>query len=355
MQRSVTSAARASDLGDFFQYAIEHPVTVARQKSAMIPIVNKPIQGTKVSLYNPATHPKYPLLALELKNDTGLHLMQGPVTVFDGSSYAGDAQILDFQRGDKRLISYAIDLGTEVEQDSKQDTVKRIQFKIKDGVITMKSKLREGVNYTARNRAAHDRLLVIEHPYRADFKRISKTEPRERTDSVCRYELPVPAGKTAKLLVVEEKEMVAKIPATSLFIRESVQQMLQGECDTVEMTAALKKTLQMHEKLAAIQQDLAQKSEELKTITSDQQRLRANLKEMPESAAAYRRYLAKFDLQETRIEKLQEQIKTRQDSEQQQRRDLETYLNNLNVEGEIVGPTDRPVAPAPGPRSAPGR
>ena len=41
-------------------------------------------------------------------------------------------------------------------------------------------------------------------------------------------------------------------------------------------------------------------------IVDDQARLRANLKEMPATAAAYKRYLEKFDQQETQIEDLPE-------------------------------------------------
>jgi len=354
IRQSVVSAASASDLGDYFQYAIEHPVTVARQKSAMIPIVNKNIQGTKVSLYNPATHPKYPLLALELKNDTGLHLMQGPITVFEGSSYAGDAQMFDLQRGDKRLISYAIDLGTEMEKVVKNEPGKRFTINIKNGAMTRKSKLRESTVYSARSKATHDRVLWIEHPYRADFKLISKIEPRERTDKVCRYELPVPAGKSVKLVVAEEKVVMDEAPAVSRCDRDSLRQMLQGKCSNTKLTAALKTVLQMQEKLAAIQQDQAQKQQELQAITTDQQRLRANLKEMPESAATYKRYLAKFDSQETEIEKLQEHIKARQNAEQQQRREMDNYLKQLDVEGEIVTmPPEAPESVTDGPPSAP--
>src|SRR4051794_13960087 len=36
--RSVTSSATASKLGDFFQYAIDKPVSLPRQKSALLPI-----------------------------------------------------------------------------------------------------------------------------------------------------------------------------------------------------------------------------------------------------------------------------------------------------------------------------
>src|SRR5262249_36174734 len=108
--RSVASAASAAKLGDFFQYAIDRPVTLPRQKSALLPIVGKDVQARRVSIYREATHAKFPLLGLRFKNTSGLHLMQGPVTVFEGSSYAGDARVEDLQPGEERLVSYAVDL-----------------------------------------------------------------------------------------------------------------------------------------------------------------------------------------------------------------------------------------------------
>src|SRR5205823_11407225 len=110
LTKGVASSATASELGDFFQYVIDHPVTLPRQKSAMLPIVQKEVQADRVSIYNERTQAKHPLLGLKFTNTTGMHLMQGPITVFEGSSYAGDARILDITPKDERLISYAIDL-----------------------------------------------------------------------------------------------------------------------------------------------------------------------------------------------------------------------------------------------------
>src|SRR5262249_41851986 len=108
--QAVQSAATASKLGDYFQYAIDHAVTLPRQKSALLPIVGKDVDGERVSIYNERTHAKFPLLGLIFKNTTGMHLTQGPITVYEGSTYAGDARILDLQKGERRLLSYAIDL-----------------------------------------------------------------------------------------------------------------------------------------------------------------------------------------------------------------------------------------------------
>ena len=110
----VSTMATATKLGDFFQYAIDKPVSLPRQKSALLPIVNKDVEGTRCSIYNERTQAKFPLLGLKFKNTSGLHLMQGPITVFEGSNYAGDARILDVEPNEERLISYAVDLGTEV-------------------------------------------------------------------------------------------------------------------------------------------------------------------------------------------------------------------------------------------------
>jgi hypothetical protein len=72
--------------------------------------VGKDVEGDRVSIYNERTQAKFPLLGLKFKNTSGMHLMQGPITVFEGSTYAGDARILDLQPNEERLLSYAIDL-----------------------------------------------------------------------------------------------------------------------------------------------------------------------------------------------------------------------------------------------------
>ena len=77
------------------------------------------VKAEKFSIYNPTVQAKHPLNGLKLTNSTDLHLMQGPITVFDGDTYAGDAMIHDIPPGSERLISYALDLDTEVAPESK--------------------------------------------------------------------------------------------------------------------------------------------------------------------------------------------------------------------------------------------
>ena len=56
--------AQAAKLGDFFQYTIDRPVTLPRQKSALLPILNKDVEATRLCIYNESTQAKFPLLGL---------------------------------------------------------------------------------------------------------------------------------------------------------------------------------------------------------------------------------------------------------------------------------------------------
>src|SRR5207253_4202729 len=139
-------------LGDFFQYAIDHSVTLPRQKSALLPIVAKDVEGERVSIYNESTHAKFPLLGLVFKNTTGMHLSQGPITVYEDGVYGGDARILDLQKDEQRLLSYAVDLGTEVHAVPDSDNGKLTAIKAVKGVVSTVTKINEKKTYTIANR-----------------------------------------------------------------------------------------------------------------------------------------------------------------------------------------------------------
>jgi hypothetical protein len=306
-------------------------VSLPRQKSAMLPIVQKEVEADRVSIYNEKTQAKHPLLGLRFHNTTGMHLMQGPITVFEGSSYAGDARILDITPKDERLISYAIDLGTEVEPVAKAQPDRLTKVKINKGVLYQTTKVRQEKTYNVKNRSEHDRTVLLEHPFRPDFALVSKDQPAERARDVYRFQLKVPAGQTASEEVVEEKDVLTTVQLTN----SDDQQMrffLAQPVVSPAVKEALGQALALKGKVSDTQRDIAQLSRQLKDITDDQVRLRANLKEMPPTAEAYKRYLKKFDDQETQIEDFQRRIKALQDTEFAQRKTFEDFLAKLDVE-----------------------
>src|SRR6185503_268959 len=164
--RAAPSAATASALGDYFQYVIDQPVSLGRQKSALLPIINKDVDASRVSIYNPNVQAKHPLLGLKFKNSTGMNLAQGPITVFEGSTYAGDTRVLDLQPNEERLVSYAIDLGTEVAVKNGNNTSRITKVKAVKGIIWTDTLIREEKVYDISNRSTTDRVVLLEHPNR---------------------------------------------------------------------------------------------------------------------------------------------------------------------------------------------
>jgi hypothetical protein len=329
--RSVASAASASRLGDYFQYKIDHPVSLPRQKSALLPIVSQDIDARRVSIYNEGVHAKFPMLGLKFKNTTGLHLMQGPITVFEGDSYAGDARVLDIQPKEERLLSFAIDLGMEVEPVRRDDSGRLTAVKLFKGILQVTTRLREGKRYNVQNRADKGRTLLVEHPYRSNFHLVSKEQPAERSREVYRFQLKVPAGKSARLDVVEETDQRQDF-ALSNVDDQTVRVFLQSPATSARVKDALAYAMKLKGTVANTQAELAQRRGQLKEVVEDQARMRANVKELPEKAPVFKRYLEKFDKQEAEIEALQKQIKELEAAELRQRNDYDSYLAKLTVE-----------------------
>jgi hypothetical protein len=331
LARGVVSAASAAKLGDFFRYAIDHPVTLPRQKSALLPIAGADVEGARVSVYNERTHARFPLLGLKFKNTSGLHLMQGPVTVFEGSSYAGDARLPDLQPNEERLVAFAVDLGTEVNAVPASDNGRLTQLKAVKGILQATTKLRETKTYTVANRNTDDRTVLIEHPRRHEFTLVGDQKPAETAADVYRFEVKVPAGKTETRAVTEERVILSQLQLASVG-DDQIRFFQSAPVISPALKQALQKAMELRWAVQRTQSEATELERQLKTITDDQTRLRANLREMPPTAAAYKRYLEKFDQQETQIERLQEDVKKLQGTQHQQQKALDDYLANLTAE-----------------------
>ena len=190
--RASAPPPRAAKLGDFFQYAIDKPGHPAPPEVGHAAHRRQGHRGHAGSASTTKrTQAKFPLLGLKLKNTSGLHLMQGPITVFEGSNYAGDARILDLQPNEERLISYAIDLGTEVNPVPSPDNGRITSVKAVKGIIYTTTKIRETKTYTIKNRNDVERIVLIEHPVRNDFKLIDTDKPVETASDFYRFQVKV--------------------------------------------------------------------------------------------------------------------------------------------------------------------
>jgi hypothetical protein len=328
---SVGNAATAGALGDFFQYTIDHPVSLARQKSAMLPIVGKDIEGQRVSIYNVNVQKTHPLLGLKFKNTSGAHLNQGPITVFEGSVYAGDTRVLDVQPNEERLVSYAIDLGTEVDPQNGPGTQRITSVKAVKGIVWTNTKLSEEKKYRIINRSQTDRTLLIEHPNRTNqqFKLVDTDKPMEDTPELYRFQTAMKAGETKSFTVKEERDISSSITLTN-----SPEGQIRYFINLAEASPGLKQKLTealglkgtwdvTHRELNQVVADLAR-------LNADQDRIRKNLRETPKEAEVYQTYLKKLSDQEKEIDALTTKQKKLMTDELSARKKYEDYLANIS-------------------------
>ena len=329
-RQGVASVAAATELGEYFQYAIEQPVSLPRQKSALLPVVHQDVSGSKVSIYNEQVHPKFPLRGLRFKNDTPLHLMQGPITVFEDGGYAGDARLPDLQPGETRLLSYAVDLGVEVAPQAKvQETLQGA--KVVKGILYATHRVRESKTYAIKNRTPEARTLLIEHPYRSQFQLVSPAKASERTRDVYRFEVAATSETPVQLEVVEELPRVQTVVLTNSD-DETVRFFLRAPAVSEKVKQALTEALALKAKVSTTRQAVQKEEQALKVIEQDQARMRANMERVPPTSEAYKRYLKKFDEQETEIERRRAKITELQEVAEKERKAYDEFLAGLSVE-----------------------
>ena len=327
---SVSSAATASKLGDFFQYAIDKPVSLARQKSALLPIVTKEVESSRTSIYNERVQPKFPLLGMRFKNTSGLHLMQGPLTIFEGATYAGDAVIRDLQPGEERLLSYAVDLGTEVNPVPSTESGRYLTLKAVKGVLHATSKTRQIKTYTIKNRNDAERLVLLEHPVNNAFALVGD-KPRETASDFYRFEVRVPAGTTKTQVVTEERED----RHTFSFASEGddrIRFFASQPVASAKLKAGLQQAMQLRAAQHRADQEAADARRQLQLLEADQARLRANLASTPSTAAVYKKYLKNLDDQEEQIEKLQAKVESQAKAALAARQALDNYLVSFTAD-----------------------
>ena len=327
----VRSMAEAGEVGELFRYQIDTPVALARQRSAMLPIVNADVEGEKLSIYNEAVQQKHPLNGIRLKNATEVHLMQGPITVFDGGAYAGDARIEDIPPGSERLVSYALDLHVEVAPEHQPVTDALQSVRIIHGTLQTERKLRRSTKYSIRNSSDREKKVLIEYPRSAAWTLVTPKEATEQTRDLYRFAVQAEPGEPAELAVALEQITEQRIALTNLD-DQTIQLYLDAKAVGEKTKEALREIVRRKQQIAEVDTQRQQLEQQVRAITEEQSRIRQNMAQLDRNSELYSRYVKKFGAQEDEIERLREEINTVQSRLNERREALDKYMQELTVE-----------------------
>ena len=303
----VKSAATGSEVGDFFEYQIDRPVTVLRGRSVLIPILQTRMEAEPVSIYNQSARADRPMSGMRLKNTSALTLEDGSLTVIDGNAYAGEALLERLKPGEERFISYALDLGTLVSTRSQDTQEPAFLVRVSNGLFQAHYYRTEKQVYTLTNQTDKARVVYIEHPRRPGWRWADETrKPDQVMASAYRSRVELGPHATVQLPVSERQALMDTYALSNLTSR-TLELFIASPAIVEATRATLEKVLEIKGRLSAAEARLAAAEKETVEIAKDQDRLRENIKALekaPEGHELIARYVAKAQQQETRIEQL---------------------------------------------------
>jgi hypothetical protein len=328
---------KASAVAELFEYPIAGKVSLERQKSAMFLIVAGDIEAERLSIFDETTHPKFPLNGLDLTNSTGVYLMQGPITVFDGGTYAGDARISpDIPVGDKRLISYSLDQKREVAVTAPSRPDEIVSLRIVRGTLIVTRKYQREKSYTINNKEEKERTVLVQYPYDSDWQLVEPKGEKPATANLYRFRAKVSAKKAGqngveRLTVVEERSDPQHIALTNV-TPDTITIYLRSKKASQAVMDALQDIIKQKNEIALLQRQIDDKKGEVSQISDDQARIRQNMRELDRTSTTYTNYVKKLDEQEMQLEKLRGEIKALEDQVRDKKKALDESILKLNVE-----------------------
>lgn len=329
-ESTIAVSTQGRELGELFEYRFSTPVTVKKSESAMLPFLQQKLNSRKLLIFQEEQGVN-PMNAAEISNSTGKTLDGGPITVYDTGIYAGEALMETLKAGDKRLISYAVDLGTRVTTnlDSSRSNVRQVTAK--RGILTMRYAMQETKTYTIRNVDAKPKTLMIEHPIREGYKLTSAVKPTETTPTAYRFEVKLGSTANEKFVVTEEN-LYDETVAVSSWTPDAITTFLSGR----SVNDAARRQL---EQIAAKKRQIAEADNQARTLETemnemvrDQERLRQNiasLRSVSGQDEQVQRYSRQLATQESQIATTRDQIREQRRKKQSLEKELAAQIEAL--------------------------
>jgi len=328
---AIRSVAAGESLGDLFRYEIATPVSIPRQRSAMLPIVAEDVEAEKVAIYDDRVLGKHPLSGVRLSNTTKLDLMQGPITVYAAGAYAGDARIEDLPAGSSRLLTYAVALDVEVAPRMEPRPDEIVSVKIAKGTLIASRRLARSKVFEIKNTGAEAVRLLIEHPLDAGWTLVEPKEAAEKTRDRYRFAVEAEPGKPATLAVAEEQLVAQRLVLTNIDDGQ-ILFYSSAKATSPAVRQALADVIERKREIERLAQERAKREQEIQVVGQEQERIRQNMAQLDRGGDLYTRYVQKFTQQEDRVESLRKEIADVQRQEQEARQALDAMLAKLEID-----------------------
>ena len=269
---------------DFFEYALTQPVTIHKNESAMVPILQQELPAMHVTLWS--EREPTPMRAVWLENKSKLTLDSGSFSIFESGEFAGEGLLEPIHPSEKRLLSYAADQAVKVRRTAPAGTSTLRRIAMHDGVLVQQISQVTESDYTVNNTGDDVREVLIEHARRTNAELESETKPAETTATAYRFRVAVKPHESADLHVRER----ALHPEAVIINPEQDRTALLIEVGkiTPSVKEKLRPLIDAETALSGLNAKIEENEEKEKTLAADEARDRENLTALKGNDAAKR-------------------------------------------------------------------
>jgi len=326
--------------GELFEYRISAPVTVPKNSSALITIVQQNIEGERIALYNEGRNARNPYCAIRLKNTTGLTLESGPVTIMEGNAYAGEALLDVVKPDDTRFVVYAIDLGVHVVLRNESDHKPIWRVRTLNSYMYFDYKQQTTKIYNLENLSDKKKIVFVEHPVTPRLNYVGLQKPVETTQNFYRFKVELGPKESTSLPVMEETDSQTTLYLENfdMFELPELNWALEQNYVDAKFLKFLQEVVKRREEIYAHQRNERLLKERVARCQADQERARENVRTLGSGGDRYRKAIdsAEDEIVKTGLELSQTTVQL-----SEARTDFRTFLTKQFV-AEIAAA--KPVA-----------
>jgi hypothetical protein len=332
---STTPNTTTAAFDDYFAYNLTDPVTIPRNGSALVPILQTKIESERVTLWSPSE--PTPLRALWITNSSNLTLDRGSFTIIEVGAFGGEGLLETIHPGERRLLSYAADQAVRVSVDYQHDTQRVTSIAVSQGVLRASNREIAEVEYLVHNAAPEPRTVIIEQPRRDGWTLDAEPQPSETTPTAYRFRVATAARETVRLHIGERHTIYQDFR-----LLDSSEAQLTVFLHNANASPALLQQMEpvfaAKRAVTALDAQIDEKQKAITQLIDDQKRLRDNLSALKGSAeerTLAKRYTAELNGQEDTLATLRSSLAALQQQRQAAQADLGNKIEALSIDEKL--------------------
>ncbi|HEX9199351.1 MAG TPA: hypothetical protein VF865_07320 [Acidobacteriaceae bacterium] len=332
-EESITAKSTATAFDDYFAYNLSEPITIRKNESALVPILQTKIDAERVTLWSPRQ--PTPLRALWITNTSNLTLDRGSFSIVEDGNFGGEGLLDPIHPAEKRLLSYAVDQAVRVTTESQHDTAQATAITAAKGVMMLHHTQIAEITYVVHNAAADGRTVVIEHPIRPNYALDSDPKPDETAPALYRYRVITKPGETVRLHVGERHNSVVSYQLTN-FNDNQFTYILKQTGNSAAIGQALQPILDARRQVAEMQAAVDKATARLAALRSDEERQRANITALANADKTSReRFVRDLNATEDQIAAAQKDLTAAQANLQTANNNLASKIESIQIDEKI--------------------